>query len=114
MRVHPLNLLIAVLASALLTYAMTSMDANTIKGSFAVGSFILLSSTLGTTIGLEFHNNRTAVNFKVLAGTYFVLSLVLQIVFCFGLFSQTSYIVTNGVAFLSFVLFANALYSARH
>lgn len=114
MRAHPLNLLIAVLISALLTYAMTNVDANTIKGSFAVGSFILLSSTLGTVIGLEFYNGRTAVNFKVLAGTYFVLGLALQIVFCFGLFSQTSYIVTNGVAFLSFVLFANALYSIRH
>jgi hypothetical protein len=114
MRAHPLNLLIAVLASALLTYAMTTVDANTIKGSFAVGSFILLSSTLGTMIGLEFRNGRTAVNLKVLAGVYFVVGLALQVVFCLGQFSQTSYVVVNGVAFLSFVLFANAVYSARH
>ena len=102
------------LASALLTYAMTNVDANTIKGSFAVGSFILLSSTLGTMIGVEFHNSRTAVNIKVLAGAYFVAGLALQIVFCLGQFSQTSYVVVNGVAFLSFLLFANAVYSARH
>jgi hypothetical protein len=34
-------------------------------------------------------------------------------VFCFGHFSQTSYVVANGIVFLVFVLSSNSVYSAR-
>ena len=113
MRAHPVNLLVAVLVSALLTYGMANVDANAIQATLAVGSFIFLSCTLGTAIGLEFDQSRTAVNLKTLAGVYFAIGLAVQLVFSFCGFSQTSYVVTNGVAFLTFVLFANTIYRAQ-
>jgi hypothetical protein len=113
MRVHPVNILIALMVAGLLTFGMTSADANTIGGMLAVGSFLVLGSTLGAALGLEFENRRTAVNLKVVASVFFAIGLAMQLVFCFGHFSQTSYVVANGIVFLVFVLSSNSVYSAR-
>ena len=113
MRIHPLNLLIALMAAGLLTFGLASADVNTIKGTLAVGSFLMLGSTLGTAMGLECLNPRTGVNLRVISGIFFVLGLVLQLVFCFSQFSQTSYVVVNGIVFLGFVLATSSVYGAR-
>jgi hypothetical protein len=114
MRIHPLNLLIALLVSGLLTFGLATAEANTIKGTLAVGSFLMLATTLGTALGVQLDSQRVGVSLRVLSSAYFLAGLVLQLVFCFGQFSQVSYVVTNGVAFLSFLLFANMVYGARH
>jgi hypothetical protein len=93
MRVHPLNLLIALMVAGLLSFGLASADANAIKGTLAVGSFLLLGSTLGTALGMECFNQRAGV-------------------FCFGQFSQTSYVVVNGIFFLGFVLAGSSVASA--
>lgn len=113
MRIHPLNLLIALLAAGLVTFGLASSDANTIKGTLAIGSFLMLGSTLGTAMGLECANPRTGVNLRVVAGLFFAVGLVLQLVFCFAQFSQTSYVVVNGIVFLGFVLASSSVYGAR-
>jgi hypothetical protein len=113
MRVHPLNLLIALMAAGLLTFGLASADANTIKGTLAVGSFLVLGSTLGAALGLECLDRRVGVNLRVLSGIFFGISLLLQLVFCFGGFSQTSYVIVNGIVFLGFVLAGSSLVGAR-
>ena len=113
MRVHPLNLLIALMVAGLLTFGMASADANTIKGTLAVGSFLVLGSTLGAALGLECLNQRVGVNLRVLSSLFFGVGLVLQLVFCFGQFSQTSYVVVNGIVFLAFVLAGSSVTGAR-
>ncbi|TFW28523.1 hypothetical protein [Massilia horti] len=113
MRVHALNLLIALLVSGLITFGLVSADANTIKGTMAVGSFLFLGCTLGTALGCQVEQPRTAVNLKVLSGTFFVVGLAIQLVFSFGMFSQTSYVITDGVVFLTFILTANAVFGAK-
>jgi hypothetical protein len=113
MRVHPLNLLIALMVAGLLTFGLASAGANTYQGTLVVGSFLMLGSTLGTALGLESLNRRIGVNLRVLASLFFGLGLVLQLVFCFGRFSQTSYVVVNGIAFLVFILASSAVLDAR-
>jgi membrane protease YdiL (CAAX protease family) len=112
MRVHPLNLLIALMVAGLLTFGLASADANTIKGTLAVGSFLLLGSTLGTALGMECFNQRAGVNLRVVSSLFFAIGLLLQLVFCFGQFSQTSYVVVNGIVFLGFVLAGSSVASA--
>ena len=112
MRIHPVNFLIALLVSGLLTYGLASVDANTLKGTTSVGGFLFLACTLVAAIGLEFARERTGVNVRVIASLAFVVALALQLVFSFGVFSQASYVIVNGIAFCSFVLVANAIYAA--
>lgn len=113
MRIHSVNLLIAILVSGLLAYGLTIIDANTLRGTLAVGSFLFFASTLGMAIGVTFDQPRTGVNARVLASSYFVLALGVQLVFAFGWFSQAAYIIATGLLFLSFVLFANTICSAN-
>jgi hypothetical protein len=114
MSIHPVNLLIAVLISALLSYGLASMESNSLAGTVAIGSLIFLSVTLGTAIGFSAASPRTTVNVRALAGATFVLGLAVQLVFAFGWFSQTVYVVTTGTLFLIFILAANALHDVRH
>ena len=113
MRIHPLNLLIALLAAGLVTFGLASSDANNIPGTLAIGSFLILGSTLGAAMGLECANPRTGVNLRVVSGLFFTVGLVLQLVFCFAQLSQTSYVVVNGIVFLGFVLASSSVYGAR-
>ncbi|WP_024972609.1 hypothetical protein [Ralstonia pickettii] len=113
MRIHPVNLLIAIVIGALLTYGITSIDANTMKLVTGVGSFIFLAATLGTAFGVTFENGRSGVNIRVLSTLFFVVAVVLNIVFATMGFSQTSYVIASGILFLVFVLVANAIYSSQ-
>lgn len=113
MRVHPVNLLIATVIGALLTYGITSIDANAMKGTTAIGGFIFLAATLGTAIGVTFENGRAGVNLRVLSIVFFVAAFSLNMVFAMFSLSQTSYIIVSGICFLLFVLIANAVYSSR-
>jgi hypothetical protein len=108
-----LNLLIALMAAGLLTFGLASADANTLKGTLAVGSLLVLGSTLGTAIGLECADRRIGVNLRVVASLFFAVGLLLQLAFCFGQFSQTSYVIVNGIVFLAFILAASSVAGAR-
>ena len=113
MKAHPVNLLIAIAVSGLLTYGIFSLDSNVLKGAIGVGSFIFLASTLSTAIGLSFANARVGVNAKLVATIFFFVALILNLLFAFNTFSQTSYIITSGVTFLLYVLVANSICGAK-
>ncbi len=113
MKIHAVNLLIAIAISALLTYGFVSIDSNLLKGAICLGSFIFLASTLSLAIGVSFENPRVGVNVKLVSAIFFVGSLSLNLVFALISFSQTSYIITSGVVFFIYVLIANSIYGAR-
>lgn len=113
MRIHPVNFLIAILICALLTYGLVSLDANLMKGTIGIGSFIFLSSTLAVSIGFSFEGARAAVNLKVLSLLFFVCGLVLNLLFALLWSSQVSYIISCGILFLVYALAAQAVFSAK-
>jgi len=112
-RIHPVNILVAIVVGALLTYGITAFDANTMKLTIGVGSFVFMASTLGAAFGVTFENGRSGVNIRVVGTLFFVMAVALNLAFATLGLSQTSYIVTSGILFLVFVLVANAIYSAR-
>lgn len=114
MKIHATNSLIAVTICALLAYAIISIDANAIKASTGLGTFISLASTLVIAIGVSFDNSRTGATMRTLAGTFFAGGLALNCLFAFAGFSQTSYVIACAIYFLLYVLLANALFAARH
>ena len=113
MKVHPVNLLIALAVSALLTYGIISIDSNVLKGAIGLGTFIFLASTLSLAIGTSFKNPRVGVNVKLVSVIFFIVALCLNLVFAFNSFTQTSYIITAAVIFLLYVLVANSIYGTR-
>ena len=113
MKVHPVNLLAAFVISALLTYGISLMDSNVIKVAMSIGSFIFFVSTLGFAMGITFISVRTGVNVKVVAMVFFIIALILNLVWAFFAFSQATYVITVGIVFLLYVVFANAIYRAQ-
>ncbi len=113
MKAHPVNLLAAIVISALLTFGVTSLDSNTMKATIAIGGFVFLVTTLSLGMGFTFANARAGVNVKVVSFVFFIGAAVLNVVYGFFSFSQTSYIITSGVLLLLYVVIANALFGAR-
>lgn len=113
MKIHAVNLLIAIAISALLTFGFISIDANILKGAIGLGSFIFFASTLSMVIGVSFGNPRVGVNVKLVSTIFFVVALCLNLAFAYISFTQTSYIITSGVVFFLYVLLANSVYGAR-
>lgn len=113
MKVHPVNMLVAITIGALLTYGMTAIDANTMKFTIGIGSFIFMGATLGTAFGVTFENARSGVNIRVVSTLFFLVAVALNLAFALLGLSQTSYVVTSGILFLVFVLVANAIHGSR-
>jgi hypothetical protein len=114
MKVNAVNLLVAVAVSMLLTYGIMSIDANTMKATIGIGTFITLACTLGLAIGFSIDDERVGANLRVVATVFFLGALLLNVAFAFAGLSQTSYIISAGVLFLVYVLIANALFGAKH
>ena len=113
MNFNPVNLLIAFVISALVTYGLTSLDSNSMQLAIGIGSFIFLASTLSLAFGVGFENERAGTNIRVVSGVFFVVALLVNLLFSFVQLSPVSYIITCGITFLIYVLIANGIYSAK-
>lgn len=113
MRIHPVNFLIAVVASALLAFGLTNSAANAMKLTVCVGSFVFLASTLAATIGFTYEHVRSGVNLRIFSFIAFLAALLLNTILVYYAFSITSYIGFCGISFLCYVLIANAIYGVK-
>lgn len=113
MRIHPVNFLITIVASALLAFGITNIAASAMKLTVCIGSFVFFASTLATAFGFTFEHARTGVNLRIFSLISFGAALLLNFTLVFFAFSISSYIGICGIAFLCFVLIANAIYGAK-
>lgn len=113
MNFNPVNLLVAFVISALVTYGLTSVDSNSMKLAIGIGSFIFIASTLSFAFGVGFENERAGANIRVVSGVFSVVALLLNVFFSFTQFSHASYIITCGITFLIYVMIANGIYSVK-
>ena len=65
------------------------------------------------TIGVNFEQSRTTTNVRVVSGIFFVISLASNLIFSFFTFSTPSYVITNGILLLIFVLIAYSISKAK-
>ena len=112
MSFHAVNLLIAVLVSALLSWGISTLDANPLNGAIGIGSFVFFASSLACAVGLDYEDQRTGVSVKLVGWTAFIAALLLNLFFAITGYSATGYIITCGIAYLLFILVANATFSA--
>lgn len=112
MRIHALNIVIAVGISALLAYGLWQLGAGAIRGTVAVGGFAFLASTLTCAIALRYADARVGVSVRAVGWIFFVVALGLNLGFALAGASQPIYLITCGIAFLVFLLAANGVFSA--
>lgn len=112
MRIDAVNVLIALLVCALLTYGVTTLDANVIRLATGLGSFVFLGATLAVAIGVDSGNGRAGVNLKVVSWAFFVAGLLLNLAFALLATSATGYIICCGIVFLLYVLVARSVWAA--
>lgn len=110
MKLNPVNSLIALVLSAILAFALWSLNGD-LKNYVAVGAFVFFAGTLVPLIGGRYEYVRSGVNLRVVSGVFFVLGLVINGIFGSLAFSATAYIVTSALVFLVYAFIANALYS---
>ena len=112
MKINPVNALIAFLLSALIAYALWSLD-GALSNYVAVGAFVFLVATLVPLIGGSYERERNGFNLRVTSGVFCAVGLLDNIVFVSFDLSATAYIVVTAVLFLVYVLLANVVYGAR-
>lgn len=69
--------------------------------------------TLIITIGASFELPPTTTNIRVVSGVFFVVALISNLIFTFINFSVPSYVITNGILLLVFILIAYSINKAK-
>lgn len=99
--------------SLLIAYGLYSVESNTNRVMVAGGGLILCSVSLVSMIGINFDLPRTGVNVRTISGVFFALALLSSLFFSFVGLSVASYVVTNGIILLIFVLIVRTIYIAE-
>ena len=113
MKLNFIQTIIAIAVSLLIAYGLYSFHHSENKVLLSLGSFVFLATTLVITIGVNFEQSRTTTNVRVVSGIFFVISLASNLIFSFFTFSTLSYVITNGILLLIFVLIAYSINKAK-
>ncbi len=113
MRINLIKTILALGISALIAYALYSFHESENKLLLSGGSFLFLATTLVLSIGTSFQLPRTTTNVRVVSGIFFALALISNLIFTFIAFSVPSYIITNGILLLIFILIVYSINKAK-
>ena len=113
MKINFLQTIIAIAVSLLIAYGLYSFHDSENKILLSVGSFVFLAITLVLTIGTSFQLPRTTTNVRVVSGIFFAVALISNLIFTFVAFSVPSYVITNGILLLVFILIAYSINKAK-
>ena len=113
MKFNFIQTIISIAISILISYSLYSIHEGENKILLSIGSFLFLSTSLMTMIGINFEQSRTTTNIRFVSGIFFVLAFISNLVFSFFTFSIPSYIIINGILLLIFVLIVYSIYKAK-
>ena len=113
MKINLVQTIIAIAVSALIAYGLYNFHDGENQILLSVGSFVFLASTLVLTIGTSFQLPRTTTNVRVVSGIFFAVALISNLIFTFVEFSIPSYVITNGILLLVFILIAYSINRAK-
>lgn len=112
MKIDSVYFMIAVAIGLFLSYGLWSM-AGELSTFIAIGSLIFLCCTLGMAMGVRHDNPRTRTNLSMLSGTFFLVGLGINFVFCFVGNMPVLYIMVNAILFLTYLAITNFIQNAR-
>ena len=107
MKPNPILLSISTAIASLLSYCNFSIAGSEQALILALGSFVIMVVTLGLGMGVSYDAERSGVSIKIIAITFFILSVATNLIFAFTGFSNPVFIITNG---LEILLFASITY----
>ena len=113
MKLNFITTIIAIAVSLLIAYGLYSFHDSENKILLSAGSFVFLAITLVFSIGTSFQLPRTTTNIRVVAGIFFAVALISNLIFTFIAFSVPSYVITNGILLLVFILIAYSINKAK-
>ena len=113
MKINFVQTIIAIAVSLLIAYGLYSFHDSENKILLSAGSFVFLAITLILTIGTSFVLPRTTTNVRVVSGIFFAVALISNLIFTFIAFSIPSYVITNGILLLVFILIAYSINKAK-
>jgi len=113
MKINFVQAFIAIALSALIAYGLYSFHNGGNKILLCAGSFVFLSVSLILSFGINFEQSRTTTNIRVLSGFFFTIALIINLLFNFISFSVASYIVTNGILLLIYILIVYSINKAN-
>lgn len=113
MKINFVQTIIAIAVSLLIAYGLYSFHDSENKILLSAGSFLFLATTLVLTIGTSFQLPRTTTNVRVVSGIFFAVALISNLIFTFISFSIPSYVITNGILLLVFILIAYSINKAK-
>ena len=99
--------------SLLIAYGLYSFHDSDKKILLSAGSFVFLATALVMSIGVSFELPKTTTNIKVVSGIFFGIALISNLIFTFINFSVPSYVITNGILLLVFILIAYSINKAK-
>jgi hypothetical protein len=113
MKINFVQTIIAIAVSALIAYGLYHFHNGVNQMLLSIGSFVFLSVTLALSIGVNFEQSRTTTNIRVVSGIFFAVALISNLIFNFLSFSEPSYVITNGILILIYVLIAYSINRAK-
>jgi hypothetical protein len=109
MKINFVQTIISIAVSLLIAYGMYSFHDGDNRLLLSSGSFIFLAATLIMTIGANFEFPRTNANIRVVSGMFFAVALITNLIFTFITFSIPSYVISNGIFLLVFIMIAYSI-----
>ena len=113
MKINPVKTIIAIAVSLLIAYGLFTFHGSENKILLSAGTFLVLATTLVLALGTSFETSRTTANIGVVSGVFFVVALISNLIFTFITFSVPSYVITNGILLLVFILIVYSINKAQ-
>lgn len=113
MKVNFVQTTIAIAISGLISCGFYNFHNSENKLFLNIGGFIFLLITLAVSIGINFELSRTTTNIRVVSGIFFTNALISHLIFTFFGFTEPSYLITNGILLLIYVLIVDSIYISK-
>ena len=113
MKINFIPTIIAIALSALVAYGCFSLRQDNFNNLLGIGCFVMMSIATALTLGLGFESSRTTTNIRVLSAIFTLIFLASNLIFCFISFSVPTYIITNGILLLIFILLTYSIAKAK-
>lgn len=112
MKIDLLYFTIAIAIGLLFSYGLWSM-AGILAIFIAIGSAIYLCTTLVMLMSVRHESSRTQANIIALSGTFFLIGLSINAIFCFASNIPVIYMTVTAISFLIYIAIINFILNAH-
>ena len=113
MKLNFVQAIIAIAISTLISYGFYIFNESENNIIFSLGSFVIFSTSLIFFLGTDFELPRTTTNVRVVSVIYFIVAMISSLIFTFINFTVPSFVITNAIMLLVYILIIFSIYKAK-